>query len=483
MNQQLPEPGQPLVFRNATVVTMDAGHALLPDTDVAVADGRIQQIGSRLQTADDAFEIAADGAIVMPGMIDTHRHMWQTVMRGYGADWTLTQYFVWYYLEHGNKFRPEDIAVGDALSAADAIECGITTAVDWSHGLRTVEHAEAALDALAGGPGRYVLAYGNIFDGPWNWTHDPAVQNFFNQHGSGNVQLQLAFDVTGDPAFPERAAFEAARELGLRVTTHAGVWGATDDSGIRLMFDNGFMTPGTTYVHAATLSEDSYQRIAATGGHVSLATESEQSCGQGYPPSWALRSYGIPCSLSVDTSVWFSADLFAAMRATLGADRAWEHVRAHETGDTVTHSKLRAETVVDWATRGGADCLGLGDQIGSLEVGKCADLIMLKNDTSPTMFPVVNPYGEIVFQANRADVHTVLVDGSVRKWGGQLVGVDLPALRSRVDATVSYLESEVGDAWQTGMNPEITEAKVLDNPYTYTEFRSDTTHRATPQRP
>ena len=84
----------------------------------------------------------------MPGMIDTHRHMWQTAMRGYGADWTLTQYFVWYYLEHGRKFRPEDIYAGNLLGAIEAIDAGVTTTVDWSHGLQTVDHAAAAVEAL-----------------------------------------------------------------------------------------------------------------------------------------------------------------------------------------------------------------------------------------------------------------------------------------------------------------------------------------------
>ena len=98
---------------------------------------------------DGTFEIDASGGIVMPGMVDTHRHMWQTAMRGYGADWTLTQYFVWYYLEHGTSFRPQDVHAGNRLSALDAIDAGVTTTVDWSHGLRTLEHAEAALDALA----------------------------------------------------------------------------------------------------------------------------------------------------------------------------------------------------------------------------------------------------------------------------------------------------------------------------------------------
>ena len=181
--------------------------------------------------------------------------------------------------------------------------------------------------------------------------------------------FQLAFDVTGDPAFPEKAAFEVARELGLPVTTHAGVWGATNDDGIRLMHENGFMTPENIYVHAATLSTDSYQRIAATGGSVSVSTESEQSAGQGYPPTWQVRRHGIPVSLSMDTSVWWSGDLFSAMRATLGADRSREHLEAHMKGETVTHTRLRAEHVLDWATRGGARALGR-DDLGRLEPGE-----------------------------------------------------------------------------------------------------------------
>ena len=78
--------------------------------------------------------------------------------------------------------------------------------------------------------------------------------------------------MTGDPAFPERAAFEVARELDVPVTTHAGVWGATNDEGIRLMYEGGFMTPRNVYVHAASLGSDSYNRIAATGGSVSVST-------------------------------------------------------------------------------------------------------------------------------------------------------------------------------------------------------------------
>jgi cytosine/adenosine deaminase-related metal-dependent hydrolase len=410
-------------------------------------------------------------------MIDTHRHMWQTAMRGYGADWTLTQYFVWYYLDHGKLFRPEDIHAGNVLAALEAIDAGVTTVVDWSHGLRTTDHADAAVDALESVPGRFVLAYGNIQQPPAVWSGAPEFRDFINRRitGSDMLGFQMAFDVTGDPSFPEKPAFEVARELGVAVTTHAGVWGATSDDGIQLMYDNGFMTPQTIYVHAASLSADSYQRIAATGGSISVATESEQSAGQGYPPTWAIRAHGIPVSLSMDTSVWWSGDLFSAMRSTLGADRSRAHLEAHAKSETVTHCELRAEHVVAWATRGGADALGRSD-LGLLEAGRKADVVLIKNDNSPVSFPLLNPYGHVAFQAQRGDVHTVLVDGRVVKHEHRLVGVDLAAARAEVERTVDYLRSEMGEeAWRQGMNPEIPESKVMDNPYTYTDYRSTAT--------
>ncbi len=477
---QTPDPGQPVVLRGGTVLTMDDAHTVLEGADVLVVGDRIEAVGHALDVPEGTHEIDATGGVVMPGMIDTHRHMWQTAMRGYGADWTLTQYFVWYYLEHGRAFRPEDVLAGNLLSAWDAIEAGVTTTVDWSHGLQSVDHAEAAVEGLTAVPGRFVLAYGNIQAGPWEWTADQAVQAFLERHrGQDRLGLQLAFDVTGDPSFPEKAAFEVARELGLPVTTHAGVWGATNDDGIRLMHEHGFMTPETVYVHAATLSTDSYHRIAASGGSASVSTESEQSAGQGYPPTWQLRRHGIDVSLSMDTSVWWSSDLFSAMRTTLGADRSREHLEAHAKGDTVTNVHLRAEQVVDWATRGGARALGR-DDLGSLQPGLKADVVLLKNDRSPVSFPLLNPYGHVAFQAQRGDVHTVLVDGRVVKADGELVGYDAAAVRSKVDATVEHLRSSMGEeVWQAGMNPQLPEDDdVLDNPYQYTDYKSEATHGA-----
>jgi 5-methylthioadenosine/S-adenosylhomocysteine deaminase len=468
------DPGRPIVLRGGTVLTMNDAHDVLRGADVLVVGERIARVGPALETPEGTMEIDATDGVVMPGMIDTHRHMWQTALRGYGADWTLAQYFVWFYLDWGKIFRPEDVYAGNLLSAIEALDAGVTTTVDWSHGLQTVDHADAAVDALQAVPGRFVLAYGNIQQGPWEWATSPDFRSFVSRRFSGSNDMlgfQMAFDVTGDPEFPERAAFAVARDLGVPVTTHAGVWGATNDDGIRLMHEHGFMTPENIYVHAATLEPDSYHRIAATGGSVSVSTESEQSAGQGYPPTWRLRQHAIPVSLSMDTSVWWSADLFSAMRGTLGADRSREHLEAHARKETVTHHPLRAEQVVDWATRGGSRALRLDSIVGSVEEGKKADVVLIKNDDSPVMFPLLHPYGHVAFQAQRGDVHTVLVNGRVVKHAHRLVDIDLPRARRAVEQTVEYAVSQLGEeAWTAGMNPEIPATKVLENPYTYTEW-------------
>ena len=176
-------------------------------------------------------------------------------------------------------------------------------------------------------------------------------------------------------------------------------------------------------------------------------------------------------SLSVDTSVWWSGDMFSAMRSTLSVDRSRDHLEAHAGGNTVTHHALRAEQVVEWATRCSAKALGRDAELGSVEIAKKADLVLLKNEHSPTAFPVLNPYGHVVYQARRDHVHTVFVNGRVVKSAHRLVDTDLAEARRRIEATVEYLRATLGEkAWEQGMHPEIPATALIENPYRYSEY-------------
>jgi urease alpha subunit len=158
------------------------------------------------------------------------------------------------------------------------------------------------------------------------------------------------------------------------------------------------------------------------------------------------------------------------MRATLNADRARTHMEAHKTNETVVNNFLRAEQVVNWATMGGAKALGMDSIVGSITPGKQADLVLIKNDACPAMFPIIHPYGHVVFQAGRGDVHTVLVDGRVLKYDHRLKDISLNRARHAVGGTVEYARSQMGEsAWNEVMNPEQSKVDLLDNPYRYTE--------------
>ncbi len=98
---------RPFVFRNATVVTVDS-MGVLHDADVLVQGDNDRRRRPPPRGARGHLEIDASGGIITPGFVDTHRHMWQSALRGYGGDWALSQYFVFYYLQHGQVFRPEE---------------------------------------------------------------------------------------------------------------------------------------------------------------------------------------------------------------------------------------------------------------------------------------------------------------------------------------------------------------------------------------
>jgi 5-methylthioadenosine/S-adenosylhomocysteine deaminase len=117
-----------------------------------------------------------------------------------------------------------------------------------------------------------------------------------------------------------------------------------------------------------------------------------------------------------------------------------------------------------------ARALGMDNITGSITPGKKADLVLIKNDQSPAMFPLLNPYGHVVFQAGRGDVHTVMVDGKVVKHNHRLIGDELNRARQAIEKSVEYIQGQLGEkAWNEAMNPENAVVESIENPYTYTD--------------
>jgi cytosine/adenosine deaminase-related metal-dependent hydrolase len=244
-----------------------------------------------------------------------------------------------------------------------------------------------------------------------------------------------------------------ANQRHLPVSLHCGAFGTPTDDQIRFLDDQKFLTPSCTLVHADTLSDDSYRRIAAGGAYLSVSAESESGYGQGYPAVVKAVQLGVPWSLSIDNISQLSGDMYTAMRATLIADHLEEHREAHQQGQQLTGLRLRSSDVLVQATIGGARALGLDAVTGSITPGKAADLVLLRPDTL-AMTPAADPIGSTVHQAGRGDVDTVLVGGQLCKFRGELVGVDVGHARQLMQQTFSYLRSRITDAdWAQAINP------------------------------
>jgi cytosine/adenosine deaminase-related metal-dependent hydrolase len=119
------------------------------------------------------------------------------------------------------------------------------------------------------------------------------------------------------------------------------------------------------------------------------------------------------------------------------------------------------------ATQGGANAIGMGDRIGSITPGKKADLLLIKNDQSPAMTPILNPTAHVVYQAGTADVHSVMVNGRMLKYDGTRIGLDIAPARDAVAASVEYVKGKLGDTWDEGMHPPLEPNEEIENPYTY----------------
>jgi 5-methylthioadenosine/S-adenosylhomocysteine deaminase len=449
------------LITGATVITMDRELGVLPVGDVLVEGDRIARIAPRIDVGD-AEVIDARGKLVIPGLIDTHRHTWQAFLRGIAADWTLGQYMTGLHLGLSAHFRPEDTYAGNLLGAVEALSSGITTLLDWSHNVDTPAHADAAVEALFDSGIRAVFAHGGgarMYQVPSDVAHDEDVRRVQEQYFSSSDQLvTLAMALRG-PQFATLDITEGdlrlSRELGLFATLHAGdgEWGRSRP--ITRMRDRSLLGDDITYVHCNTLADDELQDIADSGGTASIAPDIEMQMGHGWPATGRLMQHGIRPSLSIDTCVSNGGHMFGTMRATLATQRAIDNqVPGASDRPSVT---LTSHDVLSFATIEGARACHLADKVGSLRPGKQADIVVL-DATDLGLTPLNNPVGQVVYAAHPGHVETVLVAGNVVKRDGKLVGGIEQRARElgqrardhifeRARATTSLADASVGGGW------------------------------------
>jgi 5-methylthioadenosine/S-adenosylhomocysteine deaminase len=410
------------------VITMESGD--LPRADVLIRDGRIAGIGPDI-AAPGAEVIDAAGKIVAPGFVDTHWHLWNTLLRGLSDGLTdgdaraRSGYFLT-CVSLGKRFLPGDTYEGTRLACAEAIDAGITTVHDWAHNIRGLDWAEAGLRALAesGLRARFSYGYetGHANDRPMALGDLETVASGWDAYGAGGrIHLGVAWRGTGGsnpamrvPPAIYRAEIEAARGLGLPVTVHAcGPRAAAGQ--LATYAADGLLGPDLQVVHLNSASDAELALAAEHGTPASVSPYTELQIGYGQPVTGALLASGVPTGLSVDTTMLSgNADMFGIMKAT----QACANALAYD------EFALSARDVLRLATISGAQTLGLGPVTGSLAVGKRADLIVVSVDAW-NLGVLTDVPRLLVTAAHPGNVETVLVDGVVRKRDGVLTGYDV----------------------------------------------------------
>ena len=293
---------QRLVFRNGFVVSMDPEIGEIPNGEVLVEDGVIVDVGSDLGVSD-AEEIDATGMIVMPGFVDTHRHTWQTPVRGVLPSCTLDHYFAVMLGQVGGFYRPEDVHIGDYAGALEALNGGVTTLLDWSHISNTPDHSDAAIQGLKDAGIRAVYAHGMPTGGEWwmlselNHPEDiRRIRETYFSSDDGLITLAMAArqpgNVNDDVAKHDWAL---ARELGILISVHVGMrLHNLHYTPVKQMHDLGLMGPDVCYIHMTDLTDEELDWIAESGGKASIAPYVEMLMGTGRPRPgrWLLAASG-----------------------------------------------------------------------------------------------------------------------------------------------------------------------------------------------
>jgi cytosine/adenosine deaminase-related metal-dependent hydrolase len=416
--------GSRILLKGGCVMSLDPDVGDFETADVLIEGSRIVEVRPDITATADVID-AAD-MLVMPGFVDTHRHMWQGALRNILPNGLLSDYGRDIIGAARAVFRPPDARIGDLVSALGALNAGVTTVLDWSHIGNSPEHTDAAIEGLRQSGIRAVYAYGGG-SGPGS-RYPGDIRRVRMQHfSSADALLTLAL-ASGTSA----GEWAAARDAGARISVHAG--GAL--TGVR-----DVMGPDVTYIHCTTLTDAAWKRVSATGGHVSIACPIEMEMGHGIPPIQTALDHGIRPSLSVDVETQMPGEFFTQMRSVFTLQRMQALARERDGG--TAPRLLTARDVVEFATIAGARANGLDTRIGTLTPGKDADIILLRMDRINVM-PVNNVYGAVVLGMDTSNVDTVLVAGRIVKRGGDLVGVDLARIRREAEESRDYIVAKAG---------------------------------------
>ena len=426
-----------LLIHNGTIVTVNAAHEIITDAYLAVMNGTIAKMGrcrpdTPLPTAVDTID--AEGGIVLPGLVNAHTHLPMVLFRGLADDLPLMVWLNEHIFPAEAAFiTTANVRAAARLACAELLMGGVTTCCD---GYFLEDQVAEAVDEMGL---RAVLGQG-VVDFPAPGVSDPsrnvAVAEEFIERWTGYRPLIRPSIFCHAPytCSPETLchAKAAAQEADVLFPIHVA---ETRDEVSRIRSLHGcspvahldrlgLLDPGTLLVHGVWMDAGDIDRAAATGAVIVHCPESNMKLGSGIAPVPGFLDRGLTVGLGTDGCASNNnQDLFKEM------DMA---AKLHKlaTGDPTV---IPARTALSMATIDGARAIGLGDAVGSLEIGKQADIIIL-DSRRPRLHPLFNPISQTVYAACADCVRDTIVGGRVRVRQHELVGCDLETVLSPVEA-------------------------------------------------
>jgi 5-methylthioadenosine/S-adenosylhomocysteine deaminase len=411
---------------NATVVTCDAADRVINRATITVREGVIAAIdvGEAGRESWSGETVDADGGIVLPGMVNAHAHLAMTLFRGVADGLDLDGFLATVLPIEGAVLSADTVAVGSELAAAECVGSGITSALDM-YFFPEVVTAAAATRGLRVRTGPVFISFPGpderVWDRRLSWAREylnaqPAAERWVCPHSvyllSEDELRQVAALADATGARVHVHAAETRAEMAQVATLHGG------RTPVAVLAEVGLLHERTVLAHGVHVTDADIDRIAAASAHVVHNPASNAKLASGVAPVRRLLDAGVNVALGTDGSASANdLDLWTGMRLA-----GFVAGLVHD-----DPSELSASELVRMATINGARALGFSEELGSIEVGKRADLVVMRAD-SAAMVPSFDPRSSLAYSASRGDIHHVFVDGR------RVDGIVDHDLRSRVAA-------------------------------------------------
>jgi 5-methylthioadenosine/S-adenosylhomocysteine deaminase len=434
----LPARGEYLI-RNAYVMTMERETGDIAGGDVHFKNGEIVAVGKALKAAG-ATVIDGQRMIVLPGLVETHWHTWNTLLRSFAGEKSDQGYFPT-AAAFGAVMSPDDMYRGTRLAAMEAINSGTTTLHSFCHNLRSREHGEADLRALREAGVRARWSWGWPQGLPDSQVSDIAGLEAMHRDwakfsNDGLISMGFAwrgmFRNTQLPREVYKTEFDAARKLGLPISVHVAS-SETTRGQVEAHAKEGLLGKDVQIIHALSVTAAEIEMVAKSGTQVSVSPGSELRIGYGFTKISEYLDAGVPLGVSVDnTALSGDANLFGVLKLIRNIENAKKH----------DEFAMTARRVLELGTIDGARTLGVADRVGSLKAGKRADIVMISL-RAPNMGVFSDPSHLVVEATQPENVDTVIVDGRILKRGGKLTATALNQVLSDADASFEALRKKV----------------------------------------